>query len=42
MARKVNSISPFNITALALGLAFLYLPIVIYQQMQMRNLERGR
>src|SRR5207302_4379478 len=29
MARKVNSISPFNITALALGLAFLYLPIVI-------------
>jgi putrescine transport system permease protein len=29
MARKVNAISPFNITALALGLAFLYLPIVI-------------
>ena len=29
MARKVNSISPFNVTALALGLAFLYLPIVI-------------
>src|SRR5207244_10647242 len=29
MARKVNSISPFNITALALGMAFLYLPIVI-------------
>src|SRR5207302_3112228 len=29
MARKVNSISPFNITALALGLAFLYLPIVV-------------
>ena len=29
MARKVNKISPFNITALALGMAFLYLPIVI-------------
>ena len=29
MARKVNSLSRFNITALALGLAFLYLPIVI-------------
>ena len=29
MARKVNSLSPFNITALALGMAFLYLPIVI-------------
>ena len=29
MARKVNSISPFNITALVLGMAFLYLPIVI-------------
>ena len=29
MARKVNAISPFNITALALGMAFLYLPIVI-------------
>ena len=29
MVRKVNSISPFNITALALGMAFLYLPIVI-------------
>ena len=29
MARKVNGISPFNITALALGMAFLYLPIVI-------------
>ena len=29
MARKVNRISPFNITSLALGLAFLYLPIVI-------------
>src|SRR5207248_11336082 len=29
MAGKVNRITPFNITALALGLAFLYLPIVI-------------
>ena len=29
MARKVNSLSSFNVTALALGLAFLYLPIVI-------------
>src|SRR6187455_3822605 len=29
MARKVYAISPFNITALALGMAFLYLPIVI-------------
>src|SRR6185295_9119883 len=29
MARKVNAISPFNVTALALGMAFLYLPIVI-------------
>src|ERR1700710_745225 len=29
MARKVNHISPFNIASLALGLAFLYLPIVI-------------
>ena len=29
MARKVGQISPFNITALALGMAFLYLPIVI-------------
>ena len=29
MARKVNAISPFNITALAFGMAFLYLPIVI-------------
>src|SRR5690348_17432574 len=29
MARKVNRISPFNITSVALGLAFLYLPIVI-------------
>src|SRR6188508_1180335 len=29
MARKVNSISRFNVTALALGMAFLYLPIVI-------------
>ena len=29
MARKVNHISPFNITSLVLGLAFLYLPIVI-------------
>jgi putrescine transport system permease protein len=29
MARKVNAISPFNITALVLGMAFLYLPIVI-------------
>ena len=26
MAHKVNSISRFNITSLALGLAFLYLP----------------
>jgi putrescine transport system permease protein len=29
MARAQNELSPFNITALALGLAFLYLPIVI-------------
>src|SRR3954471_13951531 len=29
MARRVNAISRFNVTALALGLAFLYLPIVI-------------
>src|SRR3954452_10631092 len=29
MASGVNAISRFNITALALGLAFLYLPIVI-------------
>jgi putrescine transport system permease protein len=29
MAHKVNRLSPFNITALALGMAFLYLPIVI-------------
>src|SRR3954452_16821616 len=26
---RINRITPFNITALALGLAFLYLPIVI-------------
>src|SRR5436190_2378750 len=29
MARAQNGLSPFNITSLALGLAFLYLPIVI-------------
>ena len=29
MASQVNRISRFNITSLALGLAFLYLPIVI-------------
>src|SRR3954454_15724450 len=29
MARRVNAISRFNVTALALGLAFLYLPILI-------------
>src|SRR6195952_2602513 len=29
MPRQVNRISPFNVTSLALGLAFLYLPIVI-------------
>ena len=29
MARAANRLSPFNVTALALGLAFLYLPIVI-------------
>ncbi len=29
MARRVNQISRFNVTSLALGLAFLYLPIVI-------------
>src|SRR5258707_12792440 len=29
MAARVNAISRFNITSLALGLAFLYLPIVI-------------
>src|SRR5206468_195387 len=29
MARKVGKMSPFNSTALALGMAFLYLPIVI-------------
>src|SRR5262247_1646229 len=26
---KINRITPFNITSVALGLAFLYLPIVI-------------
>jgi putrescine transport system permease protein len=29
MARGLKKLSPFNVTALALGLAFLYLPIVI-------------
>src|SRR2546429_3523638 len=29
MAGKVNRLSPLNVTALALGMAFLYLPIVI-------------
>ena len=29
IARRVNRMSPFNVTSLALGLAFLYLPIVI-------------
>jgi putrescine transport system permease protein len=29
MARRLHRLSPFNVTALALGLAFLYLPIVI-------------
>src|SRR3954463_14642623 len=29
MAGKINRISPFNVVSLALGLAFLYLPIVI-------------
>src|SRR5690348_5182497 len=28
-SRRINRITPFNITSLALGLAFLYLPIVI-------------
>src|SRR5215468_2528313 len=28
-SRKINRITPFNITSLVLGLAFLYLPIVI-------------
>src|SRR4030095_16004581 len=28
-SRRINRITPFNISALALGLAFLYLPIVI-------------
>ena len=28
-SRRINRITPFNITALVLGLAFLYLPIVI-------------
>src|ERR1700754_672475 len=28
-ARRINRLTPFNVTALALGLAFLYLPIVI-------------
>ena len=28
-SQKINRITPFNITALALGMAFLYLPIVI-------------
>ena len=27
--RALQKLSPFNVTALALGLAFLYLPIVI-------------
>src|ERR1700712_3968322 len=29
MPRQVNRISPFNVTSLVLGLAFLYLPIAI-------------
>jgi putrescine transport system permease protein len=29
MARSSNQLSRFNVTSLALGLAFLYLPIVI-------------
>src|ERR1700710_2137879 len=29
MARGANKLSPFHVTSLALGLAFLYLPIVI-------------
>ena len=29
MARAPNRISPFNVVSLALGLGFLYLPIVI-------------
>jgi putrescine transport system permease protein len=29
MARAPNKLSPFNVVSLALGLAFLYLPIVI-------------
>src|SRR5258708_36648136 len=29
MARAPNRLSPFNVVSLALGLAFLYLPIVI-------------
>src|SRR5271155_2994421 len=29
MARKPGRISPFNVTSLTVGLAFLYLPIVI-------------
>ena len=29
MASRVNGITRFNMSALALGLAFLYLPIVI-------------
>lgn len=29
MASRANKLSPFNVTALALGLVFLYLPIVI-------------
>src|SRR5215510_15500188 len=28
-SRKINRLTPFNITALALGLAFLYVPIVV-------------
>ena len=29
MPRAVNRLSPFNVVSLALGFAFLYLPIVI-------------
>ena len=35
MAGKVNRISRFNITSLALGLAFLYLPLLYLHKKQL-------
>ncbi len=41
MAGKVNRLSPFNITALALGMAFLYLPIVILVHLFLQRFAAG-